>query len=182
MGTSIEQDLRSWSKNVLEVPSKHLNGLPPCPYARKAWLDNKVKVVECDDIFTCSLRHVPLIVDDEYDLVICASYEIPDIHDMEETIDAFNLIGARTDVFFMPFHPDYGAEEAGLDFLYETDWESDVEQAYCMIFIQSLSKVDDASLKLEETGYYQYLPADEYKHLVLNRRKRRHGDETKSND
>ena len=39
----IEADIRNWSKNFLEVPSDKLNGLPPCPYAKDAWLKNKVK-------------------------------------------------------------------------------------------------------------------------------------------
>ena len=50
----------------------------------------------------------------------------------------------------MGFHPDYGAEDADLDFLYEHEWESALEDEYAMMFIQSLSKVDDASLRLEK--------------------------------
>ena len=42
-----------------------------------------------------------------------------------------------------------------------------------MLFIQSLSKVDDASLRLEKLGYYDVYPKDEYEALVLDRRKRR---------
>ena len=73
----------------------------------------------------------------------------------------------------MGFHPDYGAEDAELDFLYEHDWESSVDAEYAMMFIQSLSKVDDASLKLEKLGYYDAYPREEYETLVLDRRKRR---------
>ena len=73
----------------------------------------------------------------------------------------------------MEFHPDYGAEDADLDFLYEHEWESAVEDEYAMLFIQSLSKVDDASLRLEKLGYYDVYPNDEYEALVLDRRKRR---------
>ena len=38
----VERDIRNWSHNFLEVPNEKLNGLPPCPYAKQAWLDNKV--------------------------------------------------------------------------------------------------------------------------------------------
>ena len=38
----VERDIRTWSKDFLEVPNAKLNGLPPCPYARKAWADDKV--------------------------------------------------------------------------------------------------------------------------------------------
>ena len=73
----------------------------------------------------------------------------------------------------MGFHPDYGAEDADLDFLYDHEWESAIEKEYAMMFIQSLSKVDDASLKLEKLGYYNVYPSEEYKTLVVDRRKRR---------
>jgi hypothetical protein len=65
--TAIEADLRSWSREVLEAPSPHLGGMPPCPYARKAWRENKVLVIESDNFeedvasiavnFTSSVRN-----------------------------------------------------------------------------------------------------------------------------
>jgi hypothetical protein len=73
----------------------------------------------------------------------------------------------------MGFHPEYGAEEADLDFLYDHDWASSIEEEYAMMFIQSLSQVDDASLKLEKLGYYNVYPKEEYEALVLERRQRR---------
>ena len=176
---SIAEDLRSWSEHVLEVPSEHLNGLPPCPYARKAWLDNQVRVIETKDVLTSALLHKDLVK--SYALVVIASFNLPDAEKMEKTIQEYNDKYAADDLYFMLFHPEYGAEEADLDFLYETDWESGIEDEYCMIFIQSLSMVDDASLQLEGKNYYDTFPEDEYETLVLNRRKRRN-DEAKSND
>lgn len=175
----IAKDLRSWSKYVLEVPNPHLNGLPACPYARKAWLDNKVKVLEVDNVLLSALEHRHLI--SKYDLVIVASYEIPDAETMQAMVEHYNDLGAHEDLHFMLFHPDYGAEDAELDFLYEHDWESELED-YCMIFIQRLSQVDDASLQLEGKGYYSTFPKHEYQTLVLDRRNRRNGNETKSNE
>lgn len=177
---TIEEDLRDWSKNVLEIPSTHLNGLPPCPYAKKAWATNKVKVIECASVLKSALVYKDLV--SEYDLIVVASYQIPDPDEMEQTIEHYNNTYAKDDLYFMLFHPEYGAEEAELDFLYDIDWKSNIEEEYCMVFIQKLSKVDDLSLQLEKQGYYTAFPEDEYQTLVLNRRKRRHGDETKSND
>jgi hypothetical protein len=176
---NIEEDLRSWSEHLLEVPSVHLNGLPPCPFARKAWAENQVRIIETQDVLTSALLHRDLVT--SYDLVVIASYNIPDPELMEQKIEAYNNAYAKDDLYFMLFHPEYGAEEAELDFLYDTDWVSNIEDEYCMIFIQSLSKVDDASLQLEKKGYYDAFPKDEYETLVLNRRKRRN-DEATSND
>ena len=52
---SIESDLRDWSSKVLEVPNPALR-LPACPYAKQAWKDNKVKVLEVSDVLKGSVR------------------------------------------------------------------------------------------------------------------------------
>ena len=49
MDTKIEDDLRSWSREVLEVPNKYLGGMPACPYAKEAWKKDKVLVLETDE-------------------------------------------------------------------------------------------------------------------------------------
>ena len=111
--------------------------------------------------------------DNTYDLVIVASYEFPEIDFFDKYVKHLNDRYSKLDVHIMGFHPDYGAEDADLDFLYENDWESSIEDEYAMMFIQSLSKVDDASLQLEKMGYYNVYPEEEYSALVLDRRKRR---------
>ena len=42
----IEADIRLWSKDFLEVPNVKLNGLPPCPYAAKAWAEEEMPEME----------------------------------------------------------------------------------------------------------------------------------------
>ena len=81
---------------------------------------------------------------------------------------------ANRDMHLMVFHPDYDAEEAGLDFLVEDD-VTDTDLVYCMVFVQKLSLLDDASLSLEKSGYYQHFPEDTYNSLVVERRRLRNG-------
>jgi len=180
MATSIADDLREWSMNVLEVPNPHLDGLPACPYAKKAWQDNKVKIVETKNIYKETLRQCNEFADNAYDLTICASFTIPNMQEFSTWCEQRNNLLAKQDLHIMGFHPEFGAEEAELDFLYEHSWESSVKDEYCMVFIQSLSQVDDASLKLEKLDYYKVYPEDEYRELVINRRTKRNGNETQS--
>lgn len=49
--TSLEQDINDWIMNVLSKGSKVFNGLPACPYAKQAWLDNKVHCHYLDGTF-----------------------------------------------------------------------------------------------------------------------------------
>jgi len=182
--SAIEQDIRDWSQEVLEVPNAHLNGLPACPYAKRAWMDNKVKVIETEDVYIEALSHVGLVLDGTYDLLICASYDLPTAEDMNRWVTKMNRSMASINAYFMCFHPEYGAEEAELDFLYEHEWESNVQDEYCMIFVQRLTDVDDKSRQLEKLGYYQAFNEGEYDSLVIQRRELRnqyHGNETKSN-
>ena len=169
---NIENDLRDWSSKVLEVPNAVLGGLPACPYAKEAWKQNKVSVVETEHIGIESICQARKF-DNTYDLVVVASYTFPSSYAFTEFIEFLNNSFTKNDLHIMGFHPDYGAEDADLDFLYEHDWESAIEKEYAMMFIQSLSKVDDASQKLEKLGYYNVYPSDEYETLVVDRRKRR---------
>ena len=168
----IESDLRNWSSQVLEVPNVLLGGLPACPYAKEAWKQNKVKVIETPNLgidTICQARKF----DNTYDLVVVASYTFPSPYAFTDFIEFLNDTFTKNDLHIMGFHPEYGAEDADLDFLYEHEWESALEDEYAMMFIQSLSKVDDASLKLEKLGYYDVYPSEEYQTLVIDRRKRR---------
>ena len=168
----IKDDIRSWSREVLEVPNPELNGLPACPYAKQAWKQNKVNVIETDSLVETVVKEADWF-DNTYDLVIVASYKFPSIDFFDVYIEYLNDTYSENDLHIMGFHPDYGAEDADLDFLYNNNWESSVEDEYAMMFIQSLSKVDDASLQLEKMGYYNVYPEEEYKALVLERRQRR---------
>jgi hypothetical protein len=39
---AIVTEITQWSADALEKPSPFFNGLPPCPYARQAWMDSRV--------------------------------------------------------------------------------------------------------------------------------------------
>jgi hypothetical protein len=177
----IEADLRSWSQEVLEIPSSHLGGLPPCPYAKRAWKENKVHVIESDNIYAASLSACMEFSQFGKELVVVASYDVPDIGRFHGYVVALNQ--AFDNLHCMEFHPDYGAEDAELDFLTDNDWESSIDEPYCMLFIQDLKEVVRASDKLERLGYYKAYPPDEYQSLVLNRKRRLdNGYETSCNE
>tara|TARA_R100001510_G_C7577034_1_gene151395 strand:+ start:87 stop:614 length:528 start_codon:yes stop_codon:yes gene_type:complete len=167
---NIESDLRSWSREVLEVPNDHLKGLPPCPYAKQAWKQNKVLVVEGDDITIDALRYCNEFYDLSKELVVVASFNIPDLQEFSAFVEGLNKDFKK--LHCMQFHPDFGAEDAELDFLYDNDWDSNLDRDYCMVFIQDLRLVVNASDKLEKLGYYNAYPRSEYNELVVKRKER----------
>jgi hypothetical protein len=169
----VEADIRKWSHDFLEVPNAMLNGLPPCPYAKQAWLEDKV-VFSVNTGLDGLIEEVKNFESHNYDIVIWASEYLIEMEYLDGFCDGVNeaMSIAGKDMHLMVFHPDYDAEEAGLDFLLEDDVSND-ELQYCMVFVQRLSPLDDASLSLEKSGYYQHFPKDTYQSLVLDRRKLR---------
>ena len=173
----IEADLRSWSREVLEVPNPHLGGLPACPFARQAWREGKVLVVETNDLVRDKRKFCADFADLGKDLVVVATYDIPDMDELSALVAAMHA--EFPNLHCMQFHPDYGAEDAELDFLTDNGWESSVDYAYAMLFVQDLRLVVEASDRLRPLGYYDVYPTDEYEALVLNRKRRlTHGNET----
>lgn len=172
----VEQDIRTWSKEFLEVPSAKLNGLPPCPYAKQAWLDNKV-VFSINTGLDGLVKEVTDFGQHDYEIVVWANEALPDVEYLDGFCDGMNeaLAVAGKDLHLMVFHPDYDATDAGLDFLVG-DEVTDSDLVYCMVFIQKLSLLDDASLSLEKSGYYSHFPDDVYESLVLHRRRLRNGN------
>ena len=171
----VEADIRKWSHEFLEVPNAKLNGLPPCPYAKQAWLDNKVSF-SINTGLEGLIKEVTIFELHDYDIVVWANEVLPDIHYLDGWCDGVNqaMSIAGKDMHLMVFHPDYDAEEAGLDFLVE-DGVVDHNLLYCMVFVQRLSTLDDAALSLQKSGYYKHFPDEVYQSLVLDRRELRHG-------
>ena len=114
----VERDIRNWSHNFLEVPNVKLNGLPPCPYAKQAWLDNKV-TFSINTGIDGLIRAVKVFDNHDYDIVVWAEENVIDMHYLDGFVDGMNelLSVAGIDLHLMQFHPEYGADEAGLDFL-----------------------------------------------------------------
>lgn len=170
VGTRIESDLRSWSREVLEVPNSYLGGIPPCPYAKQAWADKKVSVTESDNIYADALKFCSSFAELGKELVVLASYDLPELYSFSEYVAQLN--NTFPTLHCMEFHPDHGAEDAELDFLTDNDWESSIDAPYCMLFIQDLELVVRASDKLERLGYYKAYPEDEYEQLVVKRKRK----------
>ncbi len=171
----VEADIRKWSHDFLEVSNKKLNGLPPCPYAKQAWLDDKVSF-SINTGLEGLIKEVTIFELHDYDIVVWANQYLPDMEYLDGYCDGINeaMSIAGKDMHLMVFHPDYDAEEAGLDFLVDED-AKDEGLVYCMVFVQRLSTLDDAALSLEKSGYYEHFPEEVYKSLVLDRRELRNG-------
>jgi hypothetical protein len=178
----IEKDIKRWSKEILEVPSKELNNLPACPYAKQVW-KNKTYKFDINDKFNTLKDCVNKFVNgnyNNYQIVIWTSYEYPDSQQyFEGYLEGYNesLAIAGKDIYLMGFHPDFDAEEANLAFL-NREYDQEEENEYAMVFVQKLSEVNQASKDLEKKGYYKNFPVEIYNSLILDRRRLQNGYES----
>lgn len=153
---SIRKEIRDWSKHSLEKANENYNGFPPCPYAAKAWIDNKVDIQFKYDLSPEKLYENISHYNDKYELIILVDleYELePDrFHGYLEGINEAisNNAFQDKDIYVMGFHPEDDTNE-----IIESDsFETEVDDVYSMIFIQRLSLLERASEKLRSKGYY----------------------------
>ena len=124
----IIQDVRRWSELYLEVPNKHLNGFPACPYAKKTGQEKNVlvEVKPKNKWYKSQLnRHLDNITfnnkiyeKEGYDLLIfCDPYFNYSTDNFQDVIDEYNDWYNIKDLFCMGFHPDNPANVADKEFL-----------------------------------------------------------------
>ena len=153
---AIVEEILQWSTEALEKPNSFYNDLPPCPYARKAWMEDKVAILfKYDDSYQTLYSCISQF-DDNFDLVIIvdlANDKDPEaFHDYFYALNEFIAAGTfiDKDIWLMGFHPDDEITEAAE----ATAIEAVTDTEYSMIFVQRLSKLQEAADKLDKKGYY----------------------------
>lgn len=153
---AIVEEILAWSAQVLEVPSEHFNGLPPCPYAKKAWAEGRVSILfKYERNYQCLWSTISQF-DDAFDLVVIVDLvEDRGSEVFHSYLDGVNEAIARgifidKDVWVMGFHPD----DEPNDFVQDVSFEVETDDMYAMIFVQRLTKLHVAADKLHKKGYY----------------------------
>ena len=144
--------VRRWIMEDLS-PVDPESGFALCPYAKKAWLDDRVKVVVCEEGLWDKVAEECVNFDSKNALTVCID-ENPDrsYDELESACMAMNSYFSVTkqDLWVLVF-----------------------EGEVAIIFIQRLSELDDASQRLEKVGYYKQYDPEDYIKLILARRERR---------
>ena len=150
----MREQIEEWVHNDLSVVDPSV-GYAPCPFAKKALKDGRLKTVECDgrqDLWSKVAVECDSFSSD-YSVVICLEEEPSQTYEeVESACVAMNEWFAhnKVDLWLLSFQTDF-----------------------TMVFIQRLSELDDASKILEKTGYYESYSKEDYLNLILTRRRRR---------
>jgi hypothetical protein len=177
----IIEDVRIWSKTFLEVSNVHLGGLPACPFARKAWADDKVWVSVKTKHSTYKKELNDCLKNLDFTkkeiLIFCDSYYSYSPDDLYEATEDYNYWYNKKDIYFMSFHPSNPATIEEQKFLVSPTEEPEEnvsypEYKYSMMLVQKFSQLQQASDKLHKQGYYKLWPKGYYRDVVVSRAKK----------
>ena len=174
----IIDDVRLWSKNYLEVSNVHLGGVPACPFAKKAWADDKVWVAVKTKHSTYKKELNNCIKNLDFTkkeiLIFCDPYYSYSPDELHYATEEYNEWYNPQDMYFMSFHPSNPATIEEQQFLvspFEELLEDGTypEHKYSMMLVQKFSQLQQASDKLHKQGYYKLWPDEYYQDVVVSR-------------
>jgi len=136
----MENQVRDWINDLLSVPNPAFAGMPPCPYAKKAWLDGNVSVIKFvnydqleEDIKEIGQR------------VMIFVFTYPLLPDAEKLKSVVEWLGTKhPEYIFYDEHPDTIEEVAGIR----------MNSGMSAIIVQDRKDLLEKRAELRKTEYY----------------------------
>ena len=153
--------IADWIKNTLSKPNPIFNNLPACPYAKKAWIDDKVEV----NVFNSWVDAYSCLVTKKYDFseleVVVIAFPKDNItpNQLSSMIVKLQDTWPNDHLVVLEDHPDDIEQVQGFNLNFG-------EQ--CLLLVQSRNKLNQARAELEQKGYYKNW-SEEYKKEVHSR-------------
>ena len=141
----IKQDFASWLENFVTVPNPKLGNWPPCPYAKQAWMQNKVKLLfnEDNNLENSVVQALPLL-DTKEVVIVCFDHTKISGTDLQKLVVDINK-KIMPKYVILEDHPDIHEEINGVVMNF----------GKCgLLVISELSKLNQASDQLKKTTYY----------------------------
>ena len=140
-GLSSNENLKNWILDYLSKPNPVFNNMPPCPHAKKAWLDGNVEIkkfVNYDELEDGIKDLVGSKVKIFY-------FEYPLLPTAEKLKNVVSWLGTKHPQFiFYDEHPDI-IEEVG---------DEVVNSGVIAIIVQDRKDLLEKRAELHKTGYY----------------------------
>ena len=143
--------IETWITGVLDTPNSKFGNLPPCPYAKKAWVEGNVNVKMFDD----TQSFAPQDWDKEVNIYVMNPWTSSElVSDM-----AKNYNNLYPDYLFLEEHPDLVEDVGGFV----------VNQGeLILLIVQDRKPLEEARAKLQETNYYEHW-TPEMKERIIER-------------
>ena len=157
-------DIKQWVEDFVSVHNDEL-GTVPCPFAKKAMLDNTIAYREFFDSDITSLRHqLYELVNGGWDdtnevLVLHAGTDVLSVDELQANVLQFNNTCKQLDkdLVALEDHPNDLEEVNGVTMNF----------GKCiLVLVQRLSKLNKASAMLKKQGYYANWSQENYDDVV----------------
>nr|SAQ71111.1 unknown [Aphanizomenon gracile NIVA-CYA 655] len=149
------QNIEDWMINVVSIPNPLTGNFPPCPYAKAAWLNNRVSLrwfhgSELPELLMEQRKRW----NDDFEMVIfgCDPQNL-DAQTLEKYITEANYVLPEYDLVALASHPDkqyVGDDPNNVNNVIIT------HPKYVLASVQSFSQLQEASDELFRLGYFQY--------------------------
>ena len=153
--SSSNQKIEDWILDFLSKPNSAFDNLPPCPYAKKAWLDGNVEVKEFQSF--ASMRKDLDEWNKEVVIYLFQYTTLPRCGELEALSSKFNE--QYPDFLFLEESPDL-VEDVGGVIVNQGD--------LCMMIVQKRKELEEAREELKKTGYYDNW-TEEMKERIMDR-------------
>ena len=151
MTVTPKEKIEEWVLNTLSEPHNKFGDLPPCPYAKKAWIEGNVEVKMWKDF--SSFRYEKW--DKEVTIYVMDPYTSPEF--LSQIAKNYNKL--YPDYLFLEEHPDLVEDVGGFV----------VNQGeLILLIVQERKPLEEARDKLQGTTYYEHW-TPEMKERIIER-------------
>ena len=145
----ITSQIETWITTVLDTPNSKFGNLPPCPYAKKAWVEGNVSVKMFDDVQSFT----PQDWDKEVNIYVMNPWISSEL--LSEMAKNYNSM--YSDYLFLEEHPDLIEDVGGFV----------VNQGkLILLIVQDRKPLEEARKKLQETNYYEKWTPEMKKRII----------------
>ena len=138
MTVTPKEKIEEWVLNTLSEPHNKFGDLPPCPYAKKAWIEGNVEVKMWKDF--SSFRYEKW--DKEVTIYVMDPYTSPEF--LSQMAKNYNKL--YPDYLFLEEHPDLVEDVGGFV----------VNQGeLILLIVQKRDHLEETRHKLQGTNYYE---------------------------
>ena len=150
--------LHRWLATFVEIPNQKLGDWPPCPYARRARIDNKFSIIFADDHnLTSSINEAKTLLQSKDVVVICFDHLANSADYIQQFVKDINKILMKEDFVVLEDHPDIPEFINGVCMNF---------QGCGLLLMQRLSKLQEASNQLRSKGYYDLWSTQDLDNVV----------------
>ena len=145
--------IEDWILEFLSKPSSAFDNLPPCPYAKRAWLDGNVEVKEF--VSFLEMRKDLRNWDKEVIIYLFQFTLLPTCSELASLAKTFN--DQYPEFLFLEEHPKL-VEEVEDVIVNQGD--------LCMMIVQKRKELEEARAELKKTGYYDNWTSDMKERII----------------